>query len=400
MNGPRLTEERLRYHLDTNQPMRERMCLAILPLLGPYTSEQPRRPKGGPDGGRDIEALYQGQIPVWGAVGFKNGGGSDEATRDEIEVKFKSDLTRALEENTSLRGFVFFTNVDLTPSRKEALIRYAHSKNITHVEIFDIERIRHILDSPEGLIARLQYLDISMSPTEQAVLVGKFGNQLQQAVTARFDRVERTLAQMERFLSFQKPILRVDVYIELSEQTTSSVLGEEAVLLRIGGFHGFDKSTCFLCVNQKEHPKANTTLLTLSHIWNEKTPSSILTMRLPSFLQGNMMVSYNELSFTNFGNQIRIADLTVIHVEAICTEGIRNKIQRIAIDANGYELLNHQPEGNQEIANFPWPEKLAYDALSKKWVTLLLLKDRNLLFNPPNPSGRFHPLKDLPSEAS
>src|SRR5580765_3112461 len=84
MDGPRLTEERLRYHLDSNQVMRERMCLALLPLLGPYTREQPRRPKGGPDGGRDIEALYQGQILIWGAVGFKNGGGLDDSSRDEI----------------------------------------------------------------------------------------------------------------------------------------------------------------------------------------------------------------------------------------------------------------------------------------------------------------------------
>jgi hypothetical protein len=39
MDGPRLTEERLRHHLDTNQVMRERMCLALLPLLGPYSRE-------------------------------------------------------------------------------------------------------------------------------------------------------------------------------------------------------------------------------------------------------------------------------------------------------------------------------------------------------------------------
>ena len=53
MPDPRLTEERLRNHLDNNQVMRERMCLALLPLLGPFTQERPRRPKGGPDGARD-----------------------------------------------------------------------------------------------------------------------------------------------------------------------------------------------------------------------------------------------------------------------------------------------------------------------------------------------------------
>ena len=42
MDGPRLTEERLRHHLDSNQPMRERMCLTLMPLLGPFTREQPQ----------------------------------------------------------------------------------------------------------------------------------------------------------------------------------------------------------------------------------------------------------------------------------------------------------------------------------------------------------------------
>jgi hypothetical protein len=35
------------------------MCLALLPILGPYTRAKARRPKGGRDGGRDIEAVYQ-----------------------------------------------------------------------------------------------------------------------------------------------------------------------------------------------------------------------------------------------------------------------------------------------------------------------------------------------------
>src|ERR1700722_226344 len=138
MDGPKLTEERLPHYLDSNQVMRERMCLALLPLLGPYTREQPRRPKGGPDGGRDIEAVYQGQITVWGAVGFKNGGGLDDASRDDAAQKFQGDLDRALAENASLAGFVFFTNVDLTPGRKENLLKYAQAKNVTFVDIFDM----------------------------------------------------------------------------------------------------------------------------------------------------------------------------------------------------------------------------------------------------------------------
>ena len=253
MDGPRLTEERLRYHLDSNQVMRERMCLALLPLLGPYTREQPRRPKGGPDGGRDIEALFQGTVVVWGAVGFKNGGGADDSARREAADKFRADLDRAVAENPSLVAFVFFTNVDLTPTGIEDLKAYASGKNIKFIDIFDMERLRHALDSPEGLITRVQYLEIPMSPTEQAALVAKYGSQLQSAVTARFDRVERTLAQMERFLDFQKPLLRLDVYIELTQPETSATIGDEAVRLTIQGLHDISKVFSCLYVNHVGH---------------------------------------------------------------------------------------------------------------------------------------------------
>ncbi len=54
-----------------------------------------------------------------------------------------------------------------------------------------------------------------MSATEQIALVNKFGTHLQSAVATRFDRVERTLSQMERFLDFQKPLYRLDAFVTL-----------------------------------------------------------------------------------------------------------------------------------------------------------------------------------------
>lgn len=54
MSHPQLTEERLRTWLLT-QADREQMCLAVLAMNPRYSDLQPRRPKGGPDGARDIE---------------------------------------------------------------------------------------------------------------------------------------------------------------------------------------------------------------------------------------------------------------------------------------------------------------------------------------------------------
>jgi len=182
-----------------------------MPLVGPYTRERPRRPKGGPDGGRDIEAVHEGSTIAWAAVGFRNGGGNDDPARRDASNKFEADLDRAVEENPTLQAFVFFTNVDLTPTMVEQLKGKGAAAGVPITDIVDLERLRHALDSPEGLIARLQYLDIPMSATEQVALVNKFGNQLQSAVSSRFDRVERTLSQMERYLDFQKPLYRLDL---------------------------------------------------------------------------------------------------------------------------------------------------------------------------------------------
>jgi len=392
MEGPNLTEERLRYRLDANQAMRERMCLALLPLLGPYTREQPRRPKGGPDGGRDIEAVYEGKTTIWGAVGFKNGGGVDNEARNYAEGKFRDDLDRALAENASLAGFVFFTNVDLTPAIKEKLLAYAQEKGVAFVDIFDIERLRHVLDSPEGLIARLQYLDISMSNTEQAALVGKFGNQLQQAVTARFDRVEQTLAQMDRFLQFQKPILRVDLFIELTEPATSEVLGDEAILFRVFGIHDLDRATSFLCRNLSSHEQAGSRLVSATEFWLDSNPSNVLKLRPSVAPSNNVMASYNELSMTMAGNRIRIADLTLIGFAAVCTQGIRSRIKRVAFDANGYELFNHVPDGRSEVGPPKLPDQVSFGASDRKWADLVTLTEHNLLLNPPKPSSRYAPI--------
>ena len=368
------------------------MCLALLPLLGPYTSEQPRRPKGGADDGRDIECLYQGNIPVWGAVGFRNGGGNDSEARRSAEDKFELDLNSALTENPSLAGFLFFTNVDLTIARREKLVQLAQSKNVKIVEIFDMERLRHVLDSPEGLIARLQYLDIPMSPTEQAALVGKFGNQLQNAVTSRFDRVERTLAQMERFLDFQKPLLRLDAYIQLSQPVTSAMIGNEAVLMRVEGLENISKRSAILCVNDFGHAEATNTLVARAYVWGEESASTALSLAASISALSGVMVSYNELSLTVGSQRVRIADMTLLHFEAHCTAGLRDKILRIYVDANGYELISSLADGMGEMPEYKWNETLPYKVADKQWVRLVMPAHRNLLFDPPMRTPRFLPI--------
>jgi hypothetical protein len=150
----------------------------------------------------------------------------------------------------------------------------------------------------------------------------------------------------------------------------------------------------FLATNHISDRRAASNLVTLTHMWNEESPDNILTLS-PSMGFPNVMISYNELSLTTGGNRVRIADLTLITFEAICTEGIRDKIKRIAVDANGYELVNFSPDGRGEVAGVKWPERLPYKATDRKWQVLVTLKKRNLLFDQPKASGRMGPLIEV-----
>jgi hypothetical protein len=113
------TEERLRSWLDSKQVDRERMCLALLTLDSRFAN-----PKGGPDGARDIEVIFNG-VETWGAVGFRNSANDSTEDKTSVRKKFQSDLTEALKENVHLNSFIFFTNVDLTPAEVRALIEFA-----------------------------------------------------------------------------------------------------------------------------------------------------------------------------------------------------------------------------------------------------------------------------------
>jgi hypothetical protein len=88
------TDRRLKDHLNTNQAQRERMCLEILSVQDDYSDIRPRLPKGGPDGGRDIQGLYKDDL-CFGAVGFVNDASDTDQHRKQIKAKFKDDLKSA-----------------------------------------------------------------------------------------------------------------------------------------------------------------------------------------------------------------------------------------------------------------------------------------------------------------
>lgn len=196
MTDYRLTEERLKSHLDGRQPDRERMCLSLLRLNKLYSKIVTVRPDGGPDQGRDLECTFDGEI-CYGAVGFVNHANDSAQQIRLIKKKFKKDLDAALTTEPRLRSFVFFTNVDLTQSNRQDMLKYASEKGMKHVDLFYRDRMRVLLDSPEGYATRLSFLDIPLSDAEQKDFFSRFGSEIQDLIVGRLLTVEYRLEELE-----------------------------------------------------------------------------------------------------------------------------------------------------------------------------------------------------------
>lgn len=187
------TEERLKSYLDTNQLHREQLCRAVLALDKRFSEVRPRHPRGGPDGGRDIEAVFKKEQRAFGAVGFVNGANDSSEQKRDIKKKFREDLSSALTAASDLQVFVFLTNINLTVGEKDELVAEAKAKKLFFCEVFDRERLRITLDEPDGFSARFQYLGINLSAEEQASFFAKWGDDIQSLVTNGFQRLEATI---------------------------------------------------------------------------------------------------------------------------------------------------------------------------------------------------------------
>lgn len=126
-----------------NQHEFERMAADVLNALG-YSGVEPMAPAGGADGGRDIK-FWEGESL---GVAF--------VTLDKrIREKFKRDLAKQKRGEGRL---ALFCNVDVSPSMKISFSKDAIDLGYT-LEVFDLERLRSLLDSSLKDIRR-RYLGI------------------------------------------------------------------------------------------------------------------------------------------------------------------------------------------------------------------------------------------------
>jgi hypothetical protein len=220
-----VTDARLRSHLNTNQLFQERMCLAIISMDRRFSNVQPRQPAGGPDGGRDIEATFEQRMLAFGAVGFLNDADDSAKKKRQVKKKFADDLGRALRESRKPQVFVFLTNMPLTVSDKEKLFLQATENGFSHCEIFDRERIRNVLDSPDGLAARFQYLGIPLSQAEQSSFFSRWGEDIQSVISTGFQSIQSTLDRVLFLQESAEPMSFLAIRFDLDGEYPAEEIG-------------------------------------------------------------------------------------------------------------------------------------------------------------------------------
>jgi hypothetical protein len=174
------TEIRLR-EWRNGHTLAERLCAGIMAVEG-FTDIDPQAPLGGPDDKKDI--LARRNDLLWlGAVFFP----PTQKTFAEVRTKLQSDL-EGVSANAA-QAFAFFVNQPLTVGQREELRGIGPAPT----EIYHLERLRSILDSPIGYGLRLEFLAITMGVEEQASFVVA----LQQGMSAQLSASQDALAKVQ-----------------------------------------------------------------------------------------------------------------------------------------------------------------------------------------------------------
>lgn len=147
---------------DRGQAAAERLAGHVLRIDG-FSAIDPSHPLGGPDGLKDIVCTRDGRKWI-GAAYFPRG----QQTFTEISKKLATDLEGIAANAVDCLAFV--TNQELTLSQRDELGDKATPNN---VEIFHLERVASILDSPQCYGIRLEFLDIEMSKEEQLAFLAQ-----------------------------------------------------------------------------------------------------------------------------------------------------------------------------------------------------------------------------------
>lgn len=194
------------------QTQAERLCAHLLHIER-FEDVDPQSPLGGPDGKKDVVCSRNGKRWV-AAVHFP----PTQSTAAAIEKKFKDDLQGVTANRAD--AFVFFVNQHMTPGERTSLIDIAEP---VETEVYHLERIASLLDSPKGYGIRLQYLQIPMTTEEQLAFWSAFD----------YDITRKLLDNESRLVSIDRKLDQVlhrtrRIEDALEQPSSSVVAGTES----------------------------------------------------------------------------------------------------------------------------------------------------------------------------
>jgi hypothetical protein len=275
------------------------------------------------------------------------------------------------------RAFVFFTNVDLTPAEVEELTSWGVAQGLSFVDFYWRERIRQVLDSPEGLAIRHQYLGMNMSEAEQASFFSRFGNDLERLMQGRLDTIERKIDGFEfgqwkagtiRELSLE---LRFKQYEDSSRQRQEhfrvflelqSVCGEHRSIA-LGGRDSF-----------WPNGKGGWYFGTRTFFWRESVPQSGSVWIPPGVLVGGGIIgSIHFRPQWRPRSPILAEEFRGLSFHLHLTENIIARLASVEFSIDKYVFVRRRlDEARWENARptLAWPERLSKEEEAVEWRML------------------------------
>ena len=162
---------------DKGQAASERLAAVILSKEG-FMGIDPSHPLGGKDGLKDMTLSFEGKRWI-AAVYFPRG---QQAFRD-IKNKFSHDLDGVKANSAS--GMAFITNQELRLGERKTLSEF---NTDVDVQIYHLERIASLLNTPSFYGVRMEFLDIEMSKEEQLSFFANNEKRLAR-IESKLDRV-------------------------------------------------------------------------------------------------------------------------------------------------------------------------------------------------------------------
>lgn len=142
---------------DKGQAPAERLAAQIL-ISERFESIDPSHPLGGKDGLKDIICSRNSKKLI-AACYFPRG----QQSMSDIKTKLADDSNGIATNNAD--GLIFITNQELRLGEREELNKIVGASTI--LELYHLERIAAILNSPTNYGLRLEFLDIEMTKEEQ-----------------------------------------------------------------------------------------------------------------------------------------------------------------------------------------------------------------------------------------